>query len=406
MTRLQAKRKLQQAGKSGNWRFKGLLLAALDRDISPEDVAKAWPKPSNPSDYRFLRHHETRDPKDESDRRVVAERGEDRHRLLSDHVKNADNTPKYLSSDPTKELDDGVLGTHMDEAIPRMLFSASTYEEINTLFREQLLETVMAGAERRKIARDAANVINAETRRGDVPVGQDETYASEVAEGAEIRDDREEYDTIQFDTTKFGQGARVTDEMVDHAMVDIIERQIEYVGAAVENAINREWLTTLIDDASNNFDTAGTDQGVPAINGAYGEVDADDFVPDSFVTHPEYRTTLFDDNNIAFANRAGTDDVIRERVFDPLLSVTHYGASGNTYDSDSGSNTWGFSADGELGAAVYDSNHVHVVMYNPEGNDIQVKDYDDPIRDLSGVNARVWTDTIYSQQRAAATVQF
>jgi hypothetical protein len=184
----------------------------------------------------------------------------------------------------------------------------------------------------------------------------------------------------------------------------VIERQIEYVGAAVENAINREWLNTLVDNASNNFDTQGSDQGVPAINGAYGEVDDDDFMPDSFVTHPEYRTTLFDDSNIAFANRAGTDDVVRERVFDPLLSVTHYGASSSTYNS--GSNTWGFSSDGELGAVVYDSDHVHCVMYSPDGNGITVKDYEDPIRDLNGVNARVHTDTIYSQQRAASTVEF
>ena len=403
MTRLQAKRKLQQAGKSGNWRFKGLMLAALDHDVSAEDVAKAWPSPGNPADYRFLSANDRYDAEAESDRKVVAERGESRHRMLKDHVKNADGTPKHLSSDPTKELDDGVMGANLDDAIPRMLFSASTFEEVNTLFREQLLETVMAGAERRKIARDAANVINAETRRGDVPVGEDETFAPPVGEGSEIRDDREDYDTIEFNTTKYAQGARITDELVDHAMVDVIERQIEYVGAAVENAINREWLNTLVDNASNNFDTGGSDQGVPAINGAYGEVDDDDFIPDSFVTHPQYRTTLFDDSNIAFANRAGSDDVVRERVFDPLLSVTHYGASSSTYN---GANSWDFTTDGDLGAVVYDSNHVHCVMYNPEGNDIQVKDYDDPIRDLSGVNARVHTDTIYSQQRAASTVEY
>ncbi|AFH23076.1 hypothetical protein OSG_eHPD7_00020 [environmental Halophage eHP-D7] len=399
---LKAKRKLHQAGKSGNWRFKGLLLAALDHDVTPEDVANAWPSPGNPSDYRFLRQSDRRDPEQEADRRVVAEQGEERHRMLHDYVKNAGNTPKHLSSDPTTELGDGSLGVRLDDAIPRMLFAASTFEEVDTLFREQLLETVMAGAERRKIARDAANVINAETRRGDVPVGQDEVYATEVSEGGAIRDDREDYDTIPFDTTKFAQGARITDEMVDHAMVDIVERQIEYVGAAVENAINRVWLNNLINNAGNSFTTSSGERGVPGINGAYGEVDDQDFIPDSFVTHPQYRTTLFDDSNISFANRAGTDDVIRERVFDPLLSVTHYGASSNTYNSSE--NSWGFDSGGDTGAIVYDSNHVHVVMYNPDGNDIQIKDYDDPIRDLRGVNARVHTDAIYSQERAAATV--
>ena len=127
---LKAKRKLHQAGKSGNWRFKGLLLAALDHDVTPEDVANAWPSPGNPSDYRFLRQSDRRDPEQEADRRVVAEQGEERHRMLRDYVQNAGNTPKHLSSDPTTELGDGSLGVRLDDAIPRMLFAASTFEEV------------------------------------------------------------------------------------------------------------------------------------------------------------------------------------------------------------------------------------------------------------------------------------
>jgi hypothetical protein len=61
MTTLTAKRKLQQHGQDGNWRFKGLLLAALDRDVTPEEVAEAWPNPGHKSDYRFLSGYSQRD---------------------------------------------------------------------------------------------------------------------------------------------------------------------------------------------------------------------------------------------------------------------------------------------------------------------------------------------------------
>jgi hypothetical protein len=90
----------------------------------------------------------------------------------------------------------------------------------------------------------------------------------------------------------------------------------------------------------------------------------------------------------------------------------HAAASGQTYDDgsdigyDGGENTWGFDADGELGAVVYDRNHIHTVLYAPNGQDVEVKDYEDPIRDLQGVNARVHVDVIYSQQRAASTIEF
>jgi hypothetical protein len=401
MSKLEAERKLQRHGKNGNWRFKGLLLAHLPgSDVSRDDMARAWPTPGQKGDYRFLAANDEHDAETAMTETVVAERGEDAYRALS-LARDAD-TPKHLSASSIEQDESTrALGGRLDDVIKRTLFAGSTPEEVDTLFRDQLLETVMAGAERRKVARDAANVINADTPRGDVPVASDEQFAPSLAQGAEIRDDRELYDTVSFDTTKHGQGARITDELVDTAMVDVIERQIEFVGAAVENAINRSWLNEIVDSAGNNFTANSGERGVPALNGAYGEVDAEDFTPDVYVTHPEFRTTLFDDSNIAFANRAGGDDVIRERVFDPLLSVEHYGSSDATYD---GSGSWGYAQNGEVGAVTYDSTHVHVVNYSPGGSDIEIKEYEDPIRDLQGVNARIHTDTILTQERAVATV--
>jgi len=396
----EARRRLQQHGKSGNWRFKGLMLAALPNSgVSMREVARAWPSSGHPSQYRFLSSNSKYDPVEESERKIVAQPGDESFRLLREFAGQSGMSKTLGAKKPTN-IGGHSLGSGVDDYIKRTLFATSTPEEVDILFREQLLDVVMEGAQRRQIARDAADVITVDTRKGDIPVAQDQTFAPLIREGAAIRDDDEEYTTIPYETQKFGLGARVTDEMTRHAMIDVIERQIQYVGEAAENAINRVWLNELVDNAQNNFDTAGTDQGVAAINGAYGEVDQDDFVPDTFVTHPEFRTALFDDENIAFANRAGTDDVIRERVFDPLLGVEHYGASDSVYDSSA--NTWGYSADGEYGAVVYDRASIHVILEN----DIEVKDYEDPIRDLQGVNARVNVDAVYSQGRAASTIEF
>ena len=400
MSRLEAERLLAKHGQQGNWRFKGLLLAHLPgSDVSRRDMAKAWPEPGKKGTYRFLEANERHDPETAMSERIMASRGEEAYRTLE--IAESADTPKHLAQSDIRQSESGEKGAELDTVIKRTLFADASPEEVDTLFRDQLVDTVMAGAERRKIARDAANVITADTPRGDIPVGQDEQYASALAQGAEIRDNSEGYATVRFNTTKYGQGARVTDELIDTAMVDIIERQIEFVGAAVENAINREWLNEVIDSAGNNFTADSSARGVPALNGAYGEVDADDFMPDTYVTSPQFRTTLFNDSNIAYANRAGTDDVIRERVFDPILSVEHYGASASTYD---GVNTFGYNEGGEIGAAVYDSNHVHVITYAPNGEDIEVKDYEDPIRDLNGVNARLHADAVLTQERAVATV--
>jgi hypothetical protein len=298
-----------------------------------------------------------------------------------------------------------------------MLFATSDPEEVDTLFREQLLEVVMDGRQLRKVARDASNVINATTRVGDVPVGSDEEFARPTGQGAEIRDDGEDYTTVEWNCTKLTEGSRVTDEMRDQAMVDLIERQIQRVGASVENGINRVFLTELVDDAQANHDTGGSDQGYAALNSAVGEVDSNDFRPDTYVTHPDYRTQLFNDTNLAYANRAGTNEVLRNREDAPIVGDIagldmHAAMSGATYPDgsdvgwDAGANTWGFDTDGDLGAVVYDRDNIHTILYAPNGQDVEIKQYDDPIRDITGVNARVHVDAQYSQARSSATIEY
>lgn len=417
MSVTQARKRLHNYGESGNWRFKALLDAALPNSpVSAEDVAKAWPK-AKKGDYAFIQDHPDRTLEGEMNRTARADAGTERHRILKQYALGADNLPKTLAADKHLTDNGDSIEARLDSAIPKMLFAASDREELDTLFREQLLEVVQEGRELRKVARDASNVINADTRRGDAPVASDEQFAPPVAQGGEIRDDREQYDTIAWNCDKFGEGARVTDEAMDQAMVDLIERNIQFIGASVENAINRRFLTTLVDEANGNHDTAGADQGYSALNAAITEVDKEDFTPDTYVTHPEYRQVLFDDTNLRFANRAGTNEVLRNREDAPIVGNLlgldmHAAASGQTYDDgsdigyDGGNNTWGFENDGELGAVVYDRNHIHTVLYAPNGQDVEIKDYEDPVRDLQGVNARVHVDVIYSQERAASTIEF
>jgi len=414
-----ARNRLKRHGDTGNWRFKMLMEAALPNSgVSAEEVARAWPG-ANKGDYAFLQDHESRSLEAEMTRTARAERGEERHRVLKDYALDADSTdlPKHLQSSKHMSDDGDVVEARLDDAIPRMLFAASDPEEVDTLFREQLLEVVMEGRELRKVARDASNVINATTRVGDVPVASDEEFARPTAQGAEIRDDGEDYTTVQWNCTKYTEGSRVTDEMRDQAMVDIIERNIQKVGASVENAINRVFLTELVDDARQNHDTAGSNQGYQALNSAVGEVDAADFRPDTYVTHPDYRTELFNDTNLSYSNRAGTSEVLQSREDAPIVGDIagldmHGAMSSATYDDGTdigwsgGENTWAFSSDGDYGAVVYDRNNIHTILYAPNGQDVEIKDYDDPIRDITGVNARAHVDCQFSQARSASTIEY
>ena len=419
MSTAHARNKLKRYGRQGNWRFKMLMEAALpNSDVSATEVAKVWPG-AKKGDYSFLQGNPNRTLEAEMTRTARAEAGSERHRTLKDYAVDVDGSklPKTLKSSKRLEEDGDVIEARLDDAIPRMLFATSDPEEVDTLFREQLLEVIMEGRQLRKVARDASNVINANTRVGDVPVASDEQFARPTAQGAEIRDDGEDYTTVQWNCEKLTEGSRVTDEMRDQAMVDLIERNIQKVGASVENGINRVFLTELVDDAGADHDTAGADQGYAALNSAVGEVDANDFRPDTYVTHPDYRTQLFNDTNLSYANRAGTNEVLRNREDAPIVGDIagldmHAAMSSATYDDGTdtgwsgGEETWGFSSDGDKGAVVYDRDNIHTILYAPNGQDVEIRDYDDPIRDITGVNARIHCDAQYSQGRSSATITY
>jgi hypothetical protein len=420
-----ARRKLQELAQGGNWRFRGILLGGMNTGISRKDVARAWPSSKNPADYRILNRHPTADPETEMNRKVSAEQGTDRHRMLKQYAADNNAVDRTLSAAEPKEIGDGrALGAPLDDTIKRVLFASSTNEEVDTLFREQLLETVMEGSRRRQIARDVSNVVNVDIPTGDVPVAEDDRSGRRTAEGAEIRDDGESFTTIEWNTEKVSAGSRVTKEMVDVAIIDMIERQVTDVGRRVENSINEVWLTNAVDDAVSNgqtveFDSTLDDPGYQALNSLYGQIDRDDFIPDTFTTTPGFRTEVFSNDNLRFVNRAGTDDVLADRrIFEPLLDMTHEGSSLNSYDDtgknvggSGGSNTWEFTdasgaavSDG-IGALAFAQEHNHLFLYQPDGTDIQVEQYDDPIRDLTGFNARIHVDQDYSQARSAGVIQ-
>lgn len=412
-----ARRLLHKHGQDGNWRFKGLLLAALDGSgVSAKEVAKAWPK-AKKGDYRFLQAHESRDIETELNRTTVGEKGTKRYRTLKDFAVNADNLPKQLSGSNHINENDEQIQARLDDAIPRMLFAASDHEEVDQLFREQLLEVIQEGREFVKVAREASDVINPTTRQGDMTIASDQQFAPPLSQGSEIRDDREQYTTVSWNCTKHGEGGRVTDETMDQANVDVIERNMQFVGASCENSINREFVRELIDNAQNNHDTGGSNQGVQALNQAVTEVDKAGFRPNTYLTGAQYRGSLFSDSNLAYANRAGNNEVLRNREDAPIVgdimgldmhAASHEDVYAGVDDAQwpTASETFGFEADGEYGAVVYNRDRIHTFIYGPNGNDIEVKDYDDPVRDLNGFNARVHVDCSYSQARSAATIEY
>lgn len=393
-TATDAKRKLHSLARNGgNWRLKGMYLAELPKtEFSPEDVAKAWP--TTKSEYRFLSQNARDHWTYHSEKKLAFDEDGEDYRALSDATKNSD----------WEDAGDGTKAIHADRLIKRALAYGETVEEFNTLWREQLYDTVIEGSRKKQIARDAAMVINVETSTGDHPRAGDADFADEVAEGAAIPDDRQDYTTVEWDTVKFGKGARFTEELIDHSLIDLIEAEVEKIGRDLENSLNRQFITELVENAAsgNDVDTsAQDDRDITSVNQAITNIDLSDFEATAMVTHPLYRKTLFDSDNLVYANRAGSDEAIRQRTYNPLFDLEMVEASNGMLDPDS-AETWDFGSTDDIGAVVYNMDRVGIYMYS----DIEIKDYEDPVRDLQGINGRMQTDATFHQSESASRLVY
>ena len=383
------------ANSSSNWRLPAMMLAhpRVPSGLDEADVGKAWPV--HKSDYRML----------------GVDNGSEVAAPDKSYSFNEDSRAFRQLSDATQksDFDDGPFGEkiiHSDKAIKRALAFEDSIANLDTLFREEIIETVIEGARKEQIARDAATVINVDRQRGDHPRGPDDEFAPKVGEGAAIEDKAGRHDTVEWNTTKFGRGMAATDELLNQSLVDVIAQNMEHLGRQAENALNRQFITALVEDAGASVDTSAEDnRGVAAVNEGIKEIELNDFMPDSVVQHPEFTKTLFDtaENNavIPFANEFGDDRGIQDRVAFPLLGLEGYRASNGMLDPSS-SSTWDYTGAGETGAVVYDSDNVGIYLFR----DVEMKEYEDPIRDLEGINVRMESDVVLQQPDSAAALNY
>ncbi|WLW38157.1 hypothetical protein [Halorubrum tailed virus BLv36] len=396
MSATKARKEIRKlANSNSNWRLPAMMLAhpRVPSGLDEADVAKAWP--SHKSDYRML-GIDSRNEVAAPDKQYSFEEDSRAFRQLSDAANKSD-------------FSDGPFGEkiiHTDKAIKRALAFEDSIANLDTLFREEIRETVIEGARKNQIARDAATVINVDRQRGDHPRGPDDEFAPEVGEGAAIEDKAGRHDTVEWNTTKYGRGMAATDELLNQSLVDVIAQNMEHLGRQAENALNRQFVTTLVEDAGDTVDASGEDnRGWAAINEAIHQVELNDFMPDSVVQHPTFTKTLFDtaENNalIPFANEFGDDEGIRDRVAFPLLGLEGFRASNGMLDPAS-SDTWDYTGNDETGGVVYDRDNVGIYLFR----DVEMKEYEDPIRDLEGINVRMESDVVLQQPDSAVAIDY
>lgn len=395
----------------GNWRFKALLSAALpESPYDSESIGNALISLSQQPEVK--QHHLSKRPSwaETSHAQVnIRPLSYETQQYSTGRKTSAEyKEPGYardLSAFSERDLQRGV---DLDAYAGHMLVNES-FSEKDVLWREQLLDTIVMGAEEAKVARDAATVIEVNTRRGDHPVRADEIFAPEIAEGTGIPFDEIDWSQQSWDADKFGLGAYITEELIEHSLVDIIDQNIRWLGAAVENALNRRFMNVLVDNPDTGNDVAINPSDTPAevdfieLFRARNNVVGQNFpAPDTIVMHDEFELGMFADsnNNALFANRLG-DQSARAAAQVPEVASLSNRLTVPDGPYNSSSNTWGYASNDEIGAVAYPQELMYLYMYR----DLETKDFTDPIRDIEGANVRGQFDAGIGQSSAFARLK-
>lgn len=262
---------------------------------------------------------------------------------------------------------------------------ANTDVAATTLIQEEVYRTVIAGAQPARSMRNMIPVIPVKAGSLRINYGDAGTYAPVIAEGAPYPVSEAKETPVTFTIKKYGKRPLITRELVDDALFDIVALRIEEAAESVENSLNKLAMSNLLEGSGLEHDTAGSNQGIKAVAAAIKTIKAGDAtygmgcIPDKIIMHPEFEGIL----GLDYLPTGGyyqVGDVAKTGNLPPVMGLQP--GSVGTNDSSS-TYTWGYAADGEIGALVINSRKAGAIAMR---EDLHVEEYKDPIHDLVGIN--------------------
>lgn len=301
----------------------------------------------------------------------------------------------FMSSDPTA-----------DRYQARQLLLTEAIES-TSIVQEQVLRTVIAGAEKFQIIRDAGVAWYATKSNAlRVPLGETKRNADIIAESAEIKGRTQDYEPRDFSIVKYGSRPDVSFEMIEDGMVDVVAEEIFYAGAAVENRLNYEAFTALATNAGKSTTTTGCGTDGTALSvlreakkQIKGSRTTGGFMADTVLMTSDFEEDLLLNNNLAYASYAGGSEAIRSGTLPTRLLGMKWMVSDNGSPTVDGSNPWEYGSNNDVGAIVMEAKRGCGVAMR---RDRTVKKFEDITRELQTITVTMRADVNYLHADAVA----
>jgi len=273
------------------------------------------------------------------------------------------------------------------------------------LIPTEVYATVLEGSEPAKCMRNAIAVYRMPSHVMTVPYGETGTYASVVAEGAEVPIETETISVGTLTADKYAVRPMISREMVADAKFDIIAGEIRKAGYKIENALNRLALNVMIDATGADAGTYQTDCGGSGATPlaftakAVGTLVGRGFQCTDIIMCPEFYGLImsaFTSLSTSTADRVTAGGIAPSTLFGANTHLLGVADSAATY-------VWGFSSNGYFGALLVDRNAAGCIGMR---EDINVEQYSDPVRDLVGMKVAARFDAISLLGTAQQWVQY
>jgi len=296
------------------------------------------------------------------------------------------------------EMGPGELKRYVDAAIPRELghyvlnkdesgYDLKPVRELITmegiegtdLIQTEFFATIKEGAEPRQAMRNFIPTINLGSGSGlKIPKSTSGSYAEEVAETTEVPPTNAKYSAVDVTIKKIGTRPQISDEMMADSNYDLIALEIRRAGAKIENKFNRDSLLACL-SATNiqEHDCTGSNLGLPAVMAARTKISKVNRNTTKMLITPDMEYQLVN-TLLPTTYTPGYEQVLRTGQLGRLLGMDIYET---TVSTGSNSYVWEYNSDGDFGAILAD---VDEFAMNVIRQDITVKRYDDPVKQIQG----------------------
>ncbi len=274
--------------------------------------------------------------------------------------------------------------------------------EGTNLIQTEVVATVVEGAQPAKAFMDVLPIDRTKGETLKWPYGETGVYAGKYAQGAEIAIRTQDYSAADYDASEvIAQRPLISDTMIEAGKVDVIEEEIKFASAAVMNKAERICLSEILENSGQEHDTASSagNQGLKAVVKAATKVKGQNCKPDVVIMHPDAEGLCLAD--LVIPQSPGSDQVARSSFIPDGYMGMKWRVC-NVVD-DSSTYAWAYAADTDIGMLVLDSRRAGGI-YLPR--DLTVKDYKDPIRDMTGMTITMRMDCQSHIANAACRVEF